>query len=298
MGIYDRDYYRDDARRAGFGWATSGWSVTAWLIAVNVAVFFLDAILGRISLAAVAEGPIVANVHPLEILGSFSIEDAVYRCQIWRFFTFQFLHVGIWHLAFNMLALFWFGGYIEDYLGSRRYLAFYLLCGVAGAACFTLLWALQILPYHIETRLIGASAGVFGVLVGAAVIAPNLTVLVMFVLPMTLRTLAIVMLAITVYNVIDIGGNAGGDAGHLGGAILGYFLIRHPQWLNWATLQWARPRATILRARPDAWRKAFEPSEEDLNAEIDRILAKIHDHGLDSLTEREKATLKRKARRS
>src|SRR5580704_14379715 len=97
MGFADRDYYRSAPRRSEFG-HVSTWSVTTWLIVINVAVFFLDAMVGRI----------VDSPHPLTDWGDFSIDRAIRHFQIWRFITFQFLHAGIGHIFFNMLGLYIF----------------------------------------------------------------------------------------------------------------------------------------------------------------------------------------------
>ena len=80
--------------------------------------------------------------------------------------------------------------------------------------------------------MVGASAGIFGVLVAAAILAPNATVLIYGIFPMKLKVLALVMLAVAIYTVWTGGTNAGGEAAHLGGAAMGYILIRHPHWLN------------------------------------------------------------------
>src|SRR5258708_362000 len=88
MAIYDRPYYGRPRSPAPFG-VVSAWSVTTWLIAINVAVFVLD------RLAA----------HSLTYLGYFSAFTAIDHLQIWRFITFQFLHLNVSHIFFNMLAL-------------------------------------------------------------------------------------------------------------------------------------------------------------------------------------------------
>jgi membrane associated rhomboid family serine protease len=121
-------------------------------------------------------------------------------------------------------------------LGVRRYLAFYLLCGIGGPIAYIILWATKFLIVSPLVPLIGASAGIFGVLVAAAQIAPNATVMIWGVLPMQLKTLAWILLGLAVYTVLAYGGsrtgNAGGEAAHLGGAAVGFILIRNPQWLN------------------------------------------------------------------
>lgn len=214
MGFYDRDYSRSSTPR-GFG-ALSAWSITTWLIAINVAIFVLDS-LGNGNLTR---------------LGYFSEVTAINNLEIWRFITFQFLHANLTHILFNMVSLYFFGPMVEEYLGARRYLAFYLLCGAAGAVSYLLLLLAGIIGSP-STELIGASAGIFGILIAATRVAPDATVLLLLLpVPMKLRTMAWLMVGLAVYTVIVRGNNAGGEAAHLGGAALGYLLILKPQVLN------------------------------------------------------------------
>lgn len=240
MGFADRDYNRAASPGYSRGRPARGvfgtlpmWSVTTWIIAINVAVFIVDGMLGG----------------RLTGIGEFSKITAINDLQLWRFVTFQFLHVSISHIFFNMLALYFFGPMIEEYLGARRYLVFYLLCGVAGAVMYLLMWAVGFFDgpaghqMGANTPLVGASAGIFGVLIAAASVAPNTTIVLLFPpIPMKLRTLAWIMLGIAVYTVWTNRGNAGGEAAHLGGAALGALLIRNPQWLNFANTHRKRPR--------------------------------------------------------
>ncbi|MEM8874104.1 MAG: rhomboid family intramembrane serine protease [Planctomycetota bacterium] len=265
MGINDRDYVRSRPTNAvgmsgaGIG-QMSGWSVTTWLIAICVAVFIIDLLLmntdfayGRgqvnidgnvvevyvpvleaIELAEQGKMIPIGRVAPIERWGFFSADTAVFGGQLWRWISFQFLHAGGWHLLGNMIGLYFFGSLIENYLGRRRFLAFYLLCGVAGPVIYGMFALAGILSTTSSTPLIGASAGVFGILAAAAVIAPNATELVYGILPMQLKTMALLLLGYAEFMVFTNGNNAGGEAAHLGGAALGYLLIRHPEWLNWA----------------------------------------------------------------
>jgi membrane associated rhomboid family serine protease len=216
MGIYDRDYYRRPAPRGGFG-NFQIWSVTTWLIVINVAVFLIDSALG---------GPIFQ-------LGYFSVAAAVFGGQVWRFVTFQFLHAGIQHLFWNMLALYFFGPMIEDFLQPRRYLAFYLICGCAGAVSDIVLSMAHVLRDSPYAPMIGASAGIFGVLIAAATVAPDMEITLLFPpIPIKLRVLAWIMIGISVYTVMSNGTNAGGEAAHLGGAVAGFGLIKNVHLLN------------------------------------------------------------------
>ena len=244
MGLYDRDYVREnyEPRRAGSLVGTMRvWSVTTWLIIINVAVFILDPILynkgrGVVYREYLPGMPVVWVLPPLNGLGHFSLYRAVEKLEIWRFVTFQFLHAGLAHIAFNMIGLYFFGPLIESYLGRTRYLIFYLLCGIGGPIAYVILWMLHFLIAYKWVPLVGASAGIFGILIAAAQIAPNATVLLYGILPMRLKTLAWVLLAIAAYTVLQYGhsgeGNAGGEAAHLGGAAIGFLLIRYPRLLR------------------------------------------------------------------
>lgn len=233
----------------------------------------------------------------LHAVGHFSTGKAFAELQIWRFLTFQFLHANLYHIVFNMLGLWFVGEMVERRLGRRRYLAFYLLCGAAGALMYLVLnllgYGLQLrLPFVLfnepYTPLVGASAGVFGVLMAAAALYPREIVYVMLLFPMRLRTAVYLFIALAAYNLLVSGNNAGGDAAHLGGAIAGALLIRRPYLLSEVVgfFSFGR-RARDVRGRP-------APRPDD---EIDRILDKIAARGRASLTPEELATLRRAAGR-
>jgi membrane associated rhomboid family serine protease len=266
MALQDRDYARVDVpptrvvrQGGGGGFGTMRmWSVSTWLIVINVAVFVADIVF----VVRTSDGFVIGRPF---LWGHFSAATALYDLQLWRFITFQFLHADVAHLFFNMLSLYFFGGFIEQYLGSRRFLAFYLLCGVAGAVAYLLLWKMGVLISHPIVPMVGASAGIFGVLFAAAQVAPNTRVMLMFPpIPMRLRTLAWILIGIAVLTIVNSarrgggGGNAGGEAAHLGGAALGALLIRYPQALAVFDLPFKRRR----RERWGAERPYFkDPSE-------------------------------------
>jgi membrane associated rhomboid family serine protease len=220
--------------------------------------------------------------------------------EFWRFFGFQFLHAHLPHLLFNMLALFFFGPMVERYLGSKRYVAFYLLCGMFGALMYMLLnlggiLASSSIPGLLfndpATPLVGASAGVFGVLMAGAYMAPNATVLLFFFLPMRLRTLAYALVVIAFITVFRGGANAGGEAGHLGGALAGFYFIRRPHHLHGFFDILGRLDPTSHHYRGKKRRGGVGRPLKD-TAHLDRILAKIGTQGLQSLTEKEKRILR------
>jgi membrane associated rhomboid family serine protease len=230
MGVYDRDYFRSEPQRGGFAGA-GAMSITTWLIVINVVVFLLDGVLLRMGFA---------DEGPLTEWGAFTVTAAIAHGQVWRFITFQVLHASGSHLLGNMLALYLFGPIVEGIYGARKFLAMYLICGVAGTIGYLALWGAGMFPGGPDTPLVGASAGIFGLLVVAAIIAPSVTVMFIFPpVPMQLRTMAWIMLGIAVYTVFFTGNNAGGEAAHLGGAAMGFVFAWNPQLLNFVA---ANPR--------------------------------------------------------
>lgn len=233
----------------------------------------------------------VRNTSLLESWGHFSTAKAFLGLEVWRFVSFQFLHANLIHLVFNMLGLFFVGGLVEQYLGSKRYAAFYLTCGVFGALLYLLLNLLgNLMPGarvpgllfdDTYTPLVGASAGIFGVLMAAAFIAPGATVMIFGIIPMKMRTAVYGFALIALINLLTGGSNQGGDAAHIGGAIAGYFFIRRTHLLRDFFDVLGDSRAT----------KAAKRAAD--RGEIDRILAKVSSEGLQSLSEREKQTLSR-----
>lgn len=267
MGLYDRDYTQADSRRQYFGSSQIRFNlpkmtpVVKWLLIVNSAIFLFGGLV-----------PVVGRF--LETW--FALDP--HWWQVWRLASYQFLHANLLHLVVNMMGLFFLGPTLEKHWGSRRFILFYLGCGVAGGLTFLLLMALKILGAGV---LVGASGAILGVMVACAILFPQFVVF-LFVIPMPIRVLVVVMTLMYVLNIVAQGRNAGGNAAHLGGMAAGaaYVLLL--------------PRVEKLRLRMHAqsWDKRMEESRK-LRIEVDRILAKVHRFGLHSLTAREKKMLKK-----
>lgn len=281
MGMADREYYRTSSRES-HGPLAQLTPVVKWLLILNLGIYFLDTLL---------KGE--AEDGPLRHFGAFAIQSAFFEGLIWEFLTFQFIHGSIGHVLFNCIGLFFFGPWMERWWGSRKFIGFYLLCGVAGAVFYSLLVFLGVLPMTgMESKLVGASAGIFGIFIGVAMIAPNLRVSLLFPpIELSMRQLAIALMVISVAMIVlPFGVNQGGEAGHLGGAILGFVLVRFPQLLG------VRREPRIVR--PASIFDSTEPrvrsrtaSQKEMEQELDRILDKISSHGFQSLTDQERETL-------
>jgi membrane associated rhomboid family serine protease len=142
----------------------------------------------------------------------------------WQLLTYGFLHANIQHIFFNMLALLMFGAPLEYTWGSKRFAAYYLIC-VVGAGLTYLGWAAAM---HIQSPVLGASGGVFGLLLAYGMLFPRQRVMLLFPpIPMSARTLVIGYGVIELLlGVTGIGGNIAHFA-HLGGMLFGWLVIRY-----------------------------------------------------------------------
>ncbi len=253
-------------------------------------------------------------VSPLRAWFQFTTATAVFSItptgsidgwQVWRFVTYGFLHVGFMHLALNMLGLYMFAPIVEERFGRRKFLAIFLVSTMAGACLFLLLNAMGIAwmksqgtPFALPgllsndpfVPLIGASGGVYGIILAAAWLRPNDEVLIMYIIPAKLKVLALVLIGVAVYTLLRQGANAGGEAAHLGGAIAGWWTAQNPRVLD-DFFDYFRFLDRLPGARTTA-RTSVAPKRVVDDSVIDAILDKVRDKGLASLTERERDALR------
>jgi membrane associated rhomboid family serine protease len=185
--------------------------VTHALIVANVAMFLLEQ-LAPGSIYSLALWPI-----GVEQAGGASFAP-------WQLVTYAFLHGGALHLAFNMLALYMFGGAIEQVFGTRRYLMYYFVC-VVSAALTQLVFAAVSGGFY---PTVGASGGVFGLLLAYGIYFPNNRVMLVFPpIPMPARIFVLVYAAIELF--LGVTGTQEGVAhfAHLGGMFGGFALLRY-----------------------------------------------------------------------
>ena len=285
--LEDRDYMRGEGR---FG-RSFHWSATTVLLVV-IAVSFL---LQNLIPAKDVEKYLSLSVPGLK--SGF----------VWQLITFQFLHGGVLHLAFNLLALWSFGRVVEARLGVSRYLLLYFLAGIAGGLFQVTLGLL--LPAMHGGSLFGASAGVCGVMAVFCLLEPDLPIIPLFI---KAKYALLVFIGIAVvFTILPIGPNIS-HAAHLGGLLVGVGWVKlgwHQEFvaLPWENLLWRfrRPfqarkrkqdlvRAASVRRRP--WKTTVQndpetAAEEFISKEVDPILDKISAHGIQSLTERERKIL-------
>ena len=225
----------------------------------------------------------------------------------WTFVTYMFLHAGILHLVLNMLMLFFFGPSVEDRMGGRVFVLFYLLCGIGGAASSFILR--QLVPVD---QIIGASGAVLGVAVAFAWYWPDDAVLI-FPLPDPIAAKWLVTFLIGLDLALALIGATDGIAhiAHLGGAATALLYLKGQDWRatrgersgrrppESSVLVSQPPRVSRSGAIPPSARTPKSRSDNDAraNAEIDRVLDKIIASGVDSLTPAERKFLTEISRR-
>lgn len=274
----------------------------AQLIIINVVIFL---VIGFISVVGVIAS---ASAIPDFIYQQFTIPPTIaeFVTRPWTLITYMFAHsrYDIFHILFNMLALYWFGKLFVEYLGSDKLIAVYVLGGLAGGLLYLLMF--NTVPFFVErsgfSGMVGASAAVFAIIVATATLLPDYTFHLLFFGPVRIKYIALFYVVISFLGTTQE--NAGGNIAHLGGALMGFVYIKQLQagvnWGGWITitLDWFKdlfkPKRNVkVTYRKEEKRSGTKPSgpSKASQAEIDAILDKISDRGYESLTKEEKEKL-------
>ncbi|MBK9169847.1 MAG: rhomboid family intramembrane serine protease [Bryobacterales bacterium] len=202
-----RPNYRFQTTTFGPGGLTPG---IKWLLIVNVALFV------PYYLAAGTEFGrtlLLLALAPAAVVQHFAI---------WQLFTYMFLHAGVWHILFNMLALWMFGTDIERQWGTRQFIRYYFICGVGAGLCDV---ALNAFLGNWGVRTVGASGAVYGLLLAFGVLYPNREILVYFLFPIKAKYLVMIFGAIAFLGSLRI--NSGvSHVAHLGGMLFGLAYLK------------------------------------------------------------------------
>lgn len=210
----------------------------------------------------------------------------------WQLGTYLFLHSynSLFHILFNMFALWMFGGEVERSLGSKQFLKYYFFTGI-GAGIFHILFNWNSMGY-----VIGASGAIYGILAAFAILFPDrvITLLLFFVLPVSLKAkhLVLILIGISVYSGIQgqLFGITDGVAhlAHLGGALVGFLLLKG----DYITKQVAGMAAEQQMKRRAAQKMKQDETARKKREDLDRVLDRINEVGYNNITDKEKAILK------
>ena len=199
------------------------------------------------------------------------------------------------HIFWNMLFLYWFGKIIHDNIGNNAIISLYVLGGIIGGLFYMALY--NIIPYYSErvseSLMLGASAGVFSVVVGSATLLPNYTFYILFLGPVRIKYIVFFYVLLSFLDVT--GNNAGGEIAHLGGAFIGFLYIKQLQNginMGEGIINFLYYFSSEMRTKRKVDGVNFENNRDSISQdEIDKILDKISDSGYSSLSKKEKEKL-------
>ncbi len=205
-----------------------------WLLIINTAMFLITSLFAR----QFHDDIRLLELAPVAVVKHFAI---------WQLVTYLFLHGGITHLLFNMLALWMFGTPLEGDWGTRQFLKYYFICGIGAGICDV---AMNAVMGNWLTSTIGASGAIYGLLLAFGVCYPEQTVLMGFLFPIKAKYMVMIYAAIELY--LSIGVNNGvSNIAHLGGMVVGLLYLKSrlpklklklPDWRG-AYRQWKLQRA-------------------------------------------------------
>jgi len=245
---------------------------------------FLQSSVGRITIVTVAMF-FVQNLAPgVEAWLALTPRLVVERLFLWQLVTYMFLHGGFWHLFFNLVVLFFLGNMVEGVWGRKRFLRYYIVCGIGGG--------LLHMAFDYNASVYGASGAIFGLYLAAAMLFPDAYVYLYFLVPVKIKYLVIGLAVLQLAN--GITGRAGiAYFAHIGGMVAGLTFFRDDiaRRLGWNA---------VRKKRGPTWRPRIgfpkRRGEHDAAGKIDSILDKISAKGYENLTPTEKRILENYSR--
>jgi membrane associated rhomboid family serine protease len=284
--------------------------VIKWLIGINVGIFLL----GFVPMGVIDGNPVRLDDYMAMYGALWPVGSNLFMP--WQYFTYMFLHGGLGHIFFNMLALWMFGMELENLWGSKRFLAYYLIAGLGAGIVHTVVTALM---GTANGPAVGASGAIYGVLIAFGMLFPDRIIYVNFFIPMKAKYLVMIFIAYDLVTGI-MGGDGVAHFAHLGGGLFGFLMLQiggkmtlggifdripgfkttsDPRMEAWErpSQQRRQPSNVIdVEFRDIARQQARRPVVQQMNfgadqERIDAILDKISKTGYQNLTEEEKTIL-------
>ena len=275
------------------------------LLIINAAVFFIQVIANNLMVGGKPLWYILNYWFALNPLAEG------FNFQVWQLITYQFMHGSFTHILFNMFALWMFGMEIENYWGTKKFLTYYLLCGVVAG-----LFQLFLTPLlgSSSAVTIGASGAVYGVLIAFGLMFPDRYIFLYFLVPVKAKYL-IGFLIVLEFMLVDSAQSNVAHLAHLGGALAGFLFILIDKSIDVPLKRMLNISSGYrsgsnfqnpFSGLSDKFKRRTQNIEDakyyDINQrkdeetditqeEIDKILDKISESGYQNLTEREKKIL-------
>jgi membrane associated rhomboid family serine protease len=157
----------------------------------------------------------------------------------WQLITYLFLHGGFFHILFNMLTLWMFGGDLERQWGTRRFLFYYFLTGIGAGLCVVLVHPSSMVP------TLGSSGAIYGLLLAFGMLYPNRQILFFMIFPIPAKYFVMILGAIAFLSALSMPGDTVSHVAHLGGLLIGFVYLRsRGHWFDWRNeyYRWKRQR--------------------------------------------------------
>jgi membrane associated rhomboid family serine protease len=297
------NYYRP----GGFGGFSFFPPVIKNLLIINGVVYLLQIIMENLTYGGYPGWYIVNKWFALNPIGGVDPAGMSYNFQIWQLITYQFMHGGFGHIFFNMFVLWMFGMEIENLWGSKKFLYFYLLCGIVAGIVHLLIAPLI---GGGNAVVVGASGSIFGVFVAFAMMFPNRYIFLYFFIPIKAKYLIGIM--VVMQFMFFRGDSNIAFLAHLGGALAGFLFIIFDKSSNTevknmftkSTARASKPfnpfgamgekfkrRGTPQKVEDAKFYEVDDDEEKITQQQIDAILDKISQSGYQNLTEKEKKIL-------
>lgn len=244
------------------------------LIIVNCAIFALQA---------------VARL-PLSKLFGLVPYSVVHKAWVWQLLTYMFLHGGLMHVAFNMLALWMFGTQLERVWGTREFLKYYFITGI-GAGLINV-------AFNVSSPIptIGASGAIFGLLLAYGVLFPNNLILLYFFIPIKAKYFVILFAALEFLMAKSYTMDGVAHFAHLGGMAIGFLYLKSAPYLGKLTWRIAQAQREKKEAKQVKLQTRRLTDLQAIRSEVDYLLERISKVGYDKLTEEEKQRLEEASR--
>ena len=260
-------------RRFQFGPRSFG-SVIKFLLLGNVAIFLLQVWIGP-------EVVSLLGLTPQRFYSDFP--NLLYQP-----FTYMFLHGGFMHLLFNMLMLWMFGAEFESMWGGRRFLRFYILCGLGGALCSLMF------NYGSPSAVIGASGAIYGIFAAYWRHFPNRTLHIYFVIPVKVRY---AIPGLFLFGFL-FGGEGIAHFAHFGGAIVGLALSgRRSSSVGRKSFSFKESMRNRKKAKLESKIEENRREAGDVMRRVDSILDRINEVGLENISDEDRKFLEQAGER-
>ncbi len=276
------------------------------IIFINAFVFLAIATIGLITK--------LFYINQVNIFGFLGVtaDLKLLARKIWTPFTYMFIHADLLHIFFNMLWLYWFGRIFLQYFSNRTLVSLYIMGGVCGALTYIL--AFNTIPYYvnmlngwkqmqISPPLIGASAAVMAIVMGAAFYRPKVRINLLFLGSINIKYIALVIFILD-FLALGKDANPGGHLAHIGGGLIGYiFAIQYKKgrditaWLGkmidiftnlFKPVKKSKLKVTYKRSENNTTQNRQKSNDQEI---IDAILDKLKQSGYSSLSADEKKKL-------